>query len=243
MKTIITFLMLCSLAFAQGLGGKAGMGGKGGFGRGAVASSASVAQSSGCYAGTTSCAVTLGSAVTAGHRVFVYQMSNNANSTPTMTGETFVHETGAAGCSNNTADTVDCWLDTSAVGGQTSLTCTATGVYTMCVVIETTDPQNLSTPADAGGNGNNTGATSFSISTSAATTQAGDIVIGCFTTGANSTAFSAGSPYTQVIAETSGGAFNMMCEQYAPGATGTQTATATNSNSARATYGILAIKP
>ena len=184
--------------------------------------------------------VTLGSAVTAGYRVLVVTGSNGTNNTPTMTGETFTAYTGATGCQNNVGFVISCYLITSAVGGQTVVNCSSAGVDINCAAMVINAPQGLS-PKDAGGNTLVTSA-SLSVATSAATTNANDLIVGMFFAGANGVTYTAGSSWTSVL--TSGGSDgSLFVESLAPGSTGVQTATATGSASANTAEAIIAIKP
>jgi len=184
--------------------------------------------------------VTLGSAVTAGYRVLVVTGSNGTNNTPTMTGETFTAYTGASGCQNNVGFVVSCYLITSAVGGQTVVNCSSAGVEINCAAMVINAPQGLS-PKDAGGNTLVTSA-SLSVATSAATTNASDLIVGMFFTGTNSITYTVGSGWSAVL--TSGGSNgSLFVESLAPGSTGVQTATATASASANTAEAIIAIKP
>ena len=209
----------------------------------AGAAPAAFVQANQCGANTTTCTITLGTAVTAGNRLMVFVLSNSTNNTPTMTGETFTALTGTTGCTNNTGDDLRCWSDTSAVGGQTTITCTTTGSSIMAVAIESSHPQNLSTPKDAGGNSQAASGTSFTVSTSATTTVAGDIVEACFGSIPLLTTYTVGAGYTLAAQATSGAGSELMCEYAVPGSTGVQTATATSGTSVRTAAGIVALKP
>src|SRR5690348_2559244 len=197
----------------------------------------------------TTCAITV-SAVGAGHGLYVVCLSTGSCSTPTATGETFSTFTGTSGCQDFTADFMQCWIVSSTVGGETSISVNTSGSASiMGCAVEFTRPQALATPKDAGGHGENAGATSFSVSTSAATTVQNDFVIGAFGSFAagNANPFTVGGGYTQATNDNFGAGQNglLLCEYVLSGTSlAVQTATATNAGtSARATYSILAVKP
>lgn len=86
MRKLIIFSLLCSLAFAQGVGGKAGIGGKAGFGGGASTGSAtaalngspSTAQAGGA---STTLSVTLNQSIPAGHFLVIAAVTDTAATT------------------------------------------------------------------------------------------------------------------------------------------------------------------
>lgn len=187
-----------------------------------------------------SCTITL-STVGAGHYLYVWEGSNGSLGAPTMTGETFTH---CSGCANGTGSNGDVYVDLSTVGGQTSLVCnTAGATRIICIASEWTQPSGL--PAiDASGNSTNN-ANPVTVSTSTATTNANDIVIGCFSAVTGSQSFTPISPYVLIDSVAGSGSNDAgICESYAPGSTGTQTATATNSGTPNGDPGgIAALKP
>jgi hypothetical protein len=109
--------------------------------------------------------------------------------------------------------------------------------------VEFTRPQGLSTPNDAGGNSFNAGATSYTVSTSAATTNANDFVIDCFASAAlGNNQFTLTGGFTSAFSSVD--AFGQMrCGYLVTSSTGTQTGTATVTTSMRGTGIIMAFKP
>lgn len=206
-----------------------------------VSNHPTVLQSATCF-GTTSCVATFSSPVGAGSYILAYNVGNG-NTTGiacTMTGETFVRSTGTSGASNNTGWEADAWLVTNAVGGQTATTGTAsTGASMSLAVIEITSPLN-GHAEDAGGNGHSV-TTAMSVSTSASTTNAGDICIGMGGAASGGTGFT-GLSWTPAVNVNLTNQ-NILLEYTLPGVTGVQTATATANTGANIAEGILCLKP
>lgn len=75
MRRLVIVLLLSSLAFAQGVGGKGGVGGKAGFGGGAAGGGATAAlngsPSTANCSGATTCSVTLSQSIPSGHFLII----------------------------------------------------------------------------------------------------------------------------------------------------------------------------
>jgi len=239
--SLVPFLAFGQNTVPQATGAIAGSGGG--------TNPAYVQGSTGFTASATNVSATL-SAVGAGHGLFVYCMApSSACAAPTATGESFSTYTGTSGCQDFGGYNVQCWLATSTVGGETSLTCNTGGGTSaiFCIVIEFTRPQALATPKDAGGHNNTAGSTnSWSVSTSAATTNANDFVIGCFgSVNIGNNTITVGSPFTQpAAASISNSSGEAACGYLVASSTGTQTATGSATSNMTNTNGvILAVKP
>jgi hypothetical protein len=123
--------------------------------------------------------------VTAGNMILVFVGAQDSGrstiNTPTMTGETFVHLTNASNNGVSNAGQIQCYYVASAVGGQNTVTATDTGTANdmHILVIEITG-QSTSSPIDASGNAHALANSSGqgTASTSGATTNATDLVIG-----------------------------------------------------------------
>jgi len=239
MKKLILPLIL---AFSMPLWGQAGDPSVDNGGYVNTAANPTVVQSASCDTASATCNATFGVAVTAGNYLFCYA-AGSGNSTGvscTMTGETITRLTGASGCSNGTGYEGDCYLATNAVGGQTVITCTmSAGSGGRCMFAEISSP-SAGRAKDAGGNARST-TTAISVSTSAGTTNAGDICLGvaysAFTGG-----FTALS-WTSVI-NTSTSAGSLLMESTLPGGTGVQTATATApAGATNEPEGVVCLKP
>lgn len=185
---------------------------------------------------TTSVTVTCSSAVTAGDQLVVYVGGNGNTSTVSMTGETFTHLTG---CSNNTGFEGDCFVDTNAVGGQTTLTCTqSAGASVNCGMVELTSPIG-GHATDGTGNAQSV-TTAVSVSTSVATTNAKDTCVGMAFTSVSG-GITAGSGWTSRVPSPSQ---SLLMETMSPGSTGVQTATGTApSGTTNMPEGIVCLKP
>ncbi len=229
-------LLLAASAWAQ-----SGLPVMGSTWQGAGAASPTVLQTATCN-GTTTCNATFSGSTGAGHYLLVY-VGSNGNSTGigvTMTGETFTRQTGTTGCSNNTGFEGDCWTVLNSVGGQTVVTCTAsTGSSMVCGAAEITSP-SAGHAKDAGGNAHSA-TTAMSISTSASTTNAGDICIGIGLSPSGGSGFTALN-WTSVINANLTNA-NLLFESTLPGATGVQTATATANSGTNIAEGVICFTP
>ena len=195
------------------------------------------------HSGTT--AVVSLSAVGANHGLIVWCAANANCNTPTATGETFTTFTGTSGCQNSGAS-IQCWLAATTAGGEASVTCSTVAAATInCAVIEFTRPLQLATPKDAGGNGNVSSGTSFSVSTSAATTVSTDFVAGCSVSGGGSgaaTVTSAG--WTQPAALNFADANSVMaCGYITTSSTGIQTMVGNMGSATFSNASVLAVKP
>lgn len=187
--------------------------------------------------GTSTCTMTFASAITANDNVGVYIVSNGSTSTCTMPGETVTHITNA---SNNAGFQADFWLISKAVGGQTVMTCTtgASGSDSG-VAFEVTNLTANVSPLDASGNAHNTTG-SLTVSTSTATTNAGDIVIaGWYDSGF--TFSSPGAGYSLFAGASFTDAILLIAAT--PGTLATQTATATASGGTNQPAFIAALEP
>lgn len=175
--------------------------------------------------GVTSISATFTSSVTAGHMILVFAglAQSSTLNIPTMTGETFTAWAGARNAGTLTNGQTGVWATNSAAGGQTTVTLTFTTAADVHLHIFDIAGQAPS-PRDAQGN---TEAVALSVTTSGATTNATDLVIGFFYDNALNQTFTAGSGYASVeqTNNTTGGdcAFS---ESKTVSSTGTQTATA-----------------
>ncbi len=173
----------------------------------------------------TTVSATFASAVTAGNMILVLggvQFASTLN-TPTMTGETFTAWTSAANAGSFEKGQTGVWATDSAAGGQTTVTLTVTGAADIHLHIVEISGQAAS-PRDIQGN---TESTTMSVSTSATTATANDLIVSYYYDNALNHTISAGSGYAQVEQSnnTSGGdvAFS---ESKTVSATGVQTAAA-----------------
>lgn len=187
------------------------------------------------FTGAASISVTLTSAVAAGNALLVWEGSNGGNNTPTMTGETFTH---VAGASNSTGSAVDLYLDCSAAGGQTVVNGSTAGGFMTMAVVELHGA--VSPCTDATGN---TASTTYSVSTSASTTHANEVVVAFFYDEPNNRVWTAGTGYTKLdtTQDTSSGT-SSIDEYETVSATGTQTATASGGAGDVTTQGIVTIQ-
>lgn len=190
-------------------------------------------------ASTITCA--FASNVTAGHTILACLGTAQAVTTvntPTMTGETFTKITGMSNAGASTQGQVSCYATNSAVGGHNSLTWTDSTADDMHVHMAEISGQSGS-PQDATGN---TNGTTCSVSTSASTTTANDLVIAFFYDNNANHTITAGSGYSQMqqTNNTTGGdvAFS---EDKSVSATGTQTATCSGNSTDNLAQGIIAI--
>lgn len=186
--------------------------------------------------GTTTASATLGAAVTAGDMVIVFA-SGGATAlsfnTPTMTGETFTTWQNVG-----TNDIADSWATNSAVGGQKVVTVTSNQATDIHIHVVEVSGQTA-TPRDRSGTANSA---TLSVSTSAATTNANDLIIAYFYDNANNRTFTAGTGYTQVQQSNNvGGGDAGFSESKTVSTTGTQTATASGNSGDACQQLILAV--
>jgi hypothetical protein len=189
-----------------------------------------------------SVSASFGAAVTAGNMIVACIGSahdSNTINTPTMTGETFANSAGASNAGSATHGQTKCYTVNSAAGGQTQVTVTVTSSNTDVHLHIFEINGQVASPIDATGN---TESTTLSVSTSASTTTANDLVIGFFYDFATNRAFSAGSGYSQVEqTNDSTGGDSALSESKTVSATGTQTATASGNSGDTCEQGIIAI--
>lgn len=235
------------LVLAQSLAGPTKTAGPTNMVWGASAAAPLVVQAQSCTAATNTCNITFSPAIVAGHRILVWDGSNTNSALPTMTGETFSLSTGANACGGSSSSNFYCYLDSSAVGGQTALACNSVGGASSitCAAVEVDAPQGLS-PADAGGQTPFGGATTaFTVSTAGSTTHSTDLNLACFyEAGTFGTTIAVAGGYTSVVtAQFNGGSSYMLVEKLATSSTGIQTATATASGSVSYQAGIISVSP
>lgn len=242
------FVALACALFASTCGAQSLPGGGGNMGSrsGGGSNPGFVQANNALFTTGTSGVVTLGSNITAAHGLFVYEIGLSAPLAPTATGETFVTDTTTAGCQTFSADATQCWYTTSAVGGENAVTCnwTTNNAGNICIVVEFTRPQGLSTPKDAGGKSSTAGATSLAVSTSAATTNSNDFVLACFggfAIGSNAVSIAGYTIDANAKFVSSGG--QAACGYNVTSSTGTQSATGTWTTSMRASGIIMGFKP
>ena len=113
----------------------------------------------------------------------------------------------AVSSSNSCCGTSEIWYYPNNPGGISSATFTASsGTASIIGQLSEWNGVVASSPLDKTGSGNHGGASSFTISTSAATTVANDIGITAFTTSAtNLTSITAGTGWTHMFADLAGG--------------------------------------
>jgi hypothetical protein len=199
-----------------------------------------VQHNSGFSNGTTTLSVSFGSAVTAGNMLLVWIGINQSNSisTVTMTGETLTKVTGAsnAGTAGNGATAL--YAENGAAGGQTQVTVTTSGSDDIHVHIIEVHGQSGS-PQDATGN---TESATLSVSTSASTTTANDLVVAFFWDFHTAASLTAGGSYSLIdLSQNNTGGDSALTESKTVSATGVQTATAGGNGTDVCEQGIIAI--
>ncbi len=118
--------LLCSIAVAQGIGGKAGVGGKAGFGRGTAGATPAISRVTACNAISSGAGCTVTS-IPSGHTIIAVVDTNATSNTFTVTdgGDTFTQATSAllSGCGVSQ----DIWYVLSTASSRTSVTVATSG--------------------------------------------------------------------------------------------------------------------
>jgi VCBS repeat-containing protein len=197
---------------------------------------------SGFASSASTLSVSLPNNVTAGNMIIVFVGADPASSvtinTPTMTGETFVKSNGASNVGSVGAGQMATFTVNSANGGQKQVTVTlsAATANPHMHVIEVSG--QAASPIDATGNANSA---TMSVSTSASTTTANDLVLAFFHDNQNGPILTATAPYAQVEQITNGGGETSLSEKNTVSATGVQTASASGNGTDTVEQGIIAI--
>jgi hypothetical protein len=199
MKTIITFLMLCSLAFAQGLGGKAGLGGRGGFGGGAVAGGITFTTNkcghdqSGAASSTNTLLLSCSTNTTVGD-IIVVVMEMGAQAGTSSCADNLSNSWSATGVSNLSGNNTLYCYSTTTTGGAETVTVTTTN--TAAPVMFSLEMSAPGIAFDAAGTAAlNTSSTTWT-QPAVTTTMANDVVISWGGNNSTNLTYTAGAGYT-----------------------------------------------
>ena len=189
--------------------------------------------------GTGALTLTFASNVTAGNRVIVFQGctggGGNTLHPPAMSGEMFVPIVGLS--SIGSAGQAQGWMIEKAAGGQKIINLSASTDMMGAAIESSGGPA----PVDAAGQSSSA---TMSVSTSAATKSATDLILAFFFDNVAGPILTAGTGYAQVDFLSEGaGAQCLLVQQKTVAATGTQTATATGNGTDTVNQGILALQP
>jgi hypothetical protein len=232
MKRLLLLLLIASACHAQGFSGKTSVGGKAGFGGGFSASAGITIvqhQSATCAAANT-CALAFGSNNASGN-LLIYVSAFNSGSTGQLSAATDSNSNTIANAKLN--DTTQGALRVDCVNSSNSgaNTVTAHNSATQRLHIHIWEVSGMNSTACTALDASNTGiqtATSQSISTSAGTAHANDLVFGAFYDFTNNSSLTAGSGFNPSnFTDGGAGDESALSESKVVSSTGTQTATAT----------------
>lgn len=211
----------------------------------AHAAAPTIVQSASAYVtNLNSVSASFASNTTAGNFIFVgvgtATTSARTVNTPTMTGETFVKQTGASNGGTAGNGQVAIYTVSSAVGGQKTVTATLASGDVADIHLHIIEVSGqAASPIDATGN---TESTTLSVSTSASTSTANDLVLMFMFDNSLNHTITAGTGYAQVQQTNNTGNGDVaFSESKTVSATGTQTATASGNAGDTCELGIIAI--